>query len=421
MQRDRQGFTLMELLIAMALMVIITGFLIYMWINTVQTMRFAQSAVAAHTQGRRIMRLLTDTMQNTSGCYPVLAGDEGPAAAKLSAHFAGIDSYTVETIGGNLYARTRGFKWGVAHRDGGGGLQFDFETGLPTFSPSPVHAYASEFATGRWIGGREVFLGQTVVPLNPGIYDMDRIYRSIGTGRLNARDESNAVAKTGGAEPTWPVAYGETVQDGDVTWMCVPPYLHASPIHIPGVNVGRIAYGAVTGTGGIDTDAVETIAVDTSRRVSIFASNVGDFGMTLSSMVDPELVFASEAARDSHFASIPGAQRAGVQIRVVDLIADIDEFQLWEWDMGEEAGAWKQVFPGMPEGIDTGGVYTGFRGVRPQGRGYRPYAGSDTDESLHPLTPSWVRVDFEVTGDVRPGMDPAELPRFTFTHMLLLR
>lgn len=421
MRKDEQGFSLIELLIAMSLMVIITGFLIYMWVNTVQTMRFAQSAVTAHTQGRRIIRMLTETIQNTSGCHPLLAGNTGPSGIEFSAHFAGIDSYTVDVDPGtgDAYARTRGFKWGVAHRDADGNLYHDFSTELPTFGSSVVHAYASPFATGLWVAGREVFLGQTVVPNISNAsnsYDGNRVYRSIISGRLNARDTTHTAATTGTREPTWPTGYGETVQDGNVIWMCVPPYLHVSPIHIPGSETGRLLYADVTG-GAVNAAMMRSVAVDTSRRVGVFASNVGGLQTTLSSTVDANLVFASEAARNSHFALIPEADRIGVQIRVTD----IDEYQLWEWNMDEGTGEWRQVFSGLPEPIDPGGIYTGFRGVRPQGRGYRPHAATDTDNSLHPLTPRWVRVDFSVTGDVRPGIDDAELPRFSFTHMMLLR
>lgn len=416
MRKDEQGFSLIELLIAMGLMVIITGFLIYMWVNTVQTMHFAQSAVTAHTQGRRIMRMLTETVQNTSGCHPLLAGDVGPSDTEFSAQFAGIDSYAVEAVGGVPYARTRGVKWGVAHRDAAGALRFDHAEALQTYDSSPMDQYALKFATGRWVGGREVFQGQTVVPKEPGVYDMDRVYRSVGSGRLTGRDTTNTAARTGSREPAWPTEYGDTVQDGNVIWMCVPPYLHVSPVHIPGSETGRLLYADVTG-GAVNAEMMRNVAVDTSRRITVFASNVGGFHTLLSSDVPPELVFPSEAARDSHFASIAEVDRLGVQIHVVD----IDEHQLWEWDMDAGTGEWRLVFSGKPEVIDTDGVYTGFRGVRPQGRGYRPHAATDTEDAVHPLTPRWVRVDFEVTGDVRPGIDAAELPRFSFTHMMLLR
>ncbi len=61
---------------------------------------------------------------------------------------------------------------------------------------------------GVWTASTAYVVGQCILDLNS---NLQRVVAVTGVGT------------TGAAEPTWPVAFGQTVQDGNVTWSCAGP------------------------------------------------------------------------------------------------------------------------------------------------------------------------------------------------------
>ncbi len=405
-----RGFTLVELLVAMGLSMIIIGFLIYVWRNTTDTMRRATNAVHIHNRGRYVSRLLNETLENHSGCHVLFASDTGANIETMCADLAGIDSLKVHGRAGFA----RGCKWSPMHYNQMGVLVNDLSNvrektstntvWLPTYYAQWLKAYSTPYTTGIWKANKEVFRNQTTIPTSLASHERKYMYRAIKYGKISKRDLYNPSTYTGTSEPVWPQKYGETVTDNGVEWMCIPPYLCTLPINIEknmtSGEMGKVPLdrlgGATSSTAHPRSEHMQNTAwgwaVHTSSRTSIYIEYMSMLTVTSSAqttyagMSDP----------------VPG------DLEIVD--------------------------------YHDQKIYTGFRGVWPQGVGYSPSHSGDHDGSADsakdedadpvpnpqaigtiPRQPRWVRIDYKITGEIKPGIQPDELPEHRFTQMILLR
>lgn len=445
----RGGFTLVELMVSTALTLAVMGFLMYIWLNTLRTIQRATDAVVIHNRGRYVVRMVNETLVNSSGCHVLIAGDHTTEGARYTADLAGIDSFKMvgypkwhettrynsgnyvqprpindyvykciekgetgssqpdwpTSVGGTVWDGTvkwqcyekdtdfgyaRGCKWSPVHYDHDGNLEFDFNDTIPNYTTNKMEAHVSKYTTGKWKANKEVMVNQTALPTNLAGHQRKFVYRAVLHGRISTRDKTHPAVYTGSTEPEWPQQYGGLVDDGGVSWMAAPPYLCFIPINIRNGTMGKVCIQDMVGEyNGADTprtthlgDTTNGWAVQTRHRTCIYCENI------------------------AHFSVVTSATH------------DIDGSAL-----GAPVGDNDPAVRGVLEVVDAldQGKFKGYRGLRPQGKGYRPRLPGDKQSETEPRQPRWVRVDFEIIGDVRPDIPAKDLARSSFTHIVLLR
>lgn len=303
----RSGFTLVEMLVAMVIAMIIILLTSFAWRNATQVVARTEALLRAHEKAATLMKTLQDQVPQVSSAAPFLLDDElwirnQPNLAAIQSEREWLPNqggtrklrdtslppdpvtglYPEAVWGlGDVYNATHPF-WDPRSE----GKFVQVQNFNSTSIASVAMVFRHTFGTERWSNNRyenpsdatgydsvwktnlsNVRYGQTKTPtLNKFPFaNLKFAYRCI-----NRDDDPNKTYTTGSAEPTWPTRYGETVEDGEVTWQAVAPNLYFVP-----VAEVRFCYDEQLITrGSLVTTTKETLlATDNKRIFPVFAAD----------------------------------------------------------------------------------------------------------------------------------------------------
>lgn len=463
----RRGMTLIEIMVAMALMIVLIGMVVYIWNNAMAASTHTMNVLLLHYRGRVVMDTLEDTYANRTPCLPLWAKDESPNydyLCQVGAYFSKwhLDNTRNEDETPKTKVDTKEYEMRFV------GTETGNEWPAGYIDPDSPGKLAMKSKIGKrnqnfGVGGQFMFHGCTFekatgaggVLLSPGagdwqfwqntgskgqidyskswtgvwlqtkthcaLWDDDKgvkygtsIIPGTSTSELQkARnyifvsitgESFEAARKTGSTKPDFVYQYGYVTYDGQVGWRCEAPYLYFNMLFSDSYGSGSSPDAIMHPHGQWQVDGAEYMTKD---YINIRGTSSGQYTRDWQGV---SLGGGDYSVRD-------GGQKAFMpNVSIFEIQTSCEDPTDVDTAMDASVAGLQSVntIRGKLTSLSLDGVYSGsdapwstvgYPGISPTGNEY-------------PRHPRWVKVNFELLIVPTKFVKIPILQRFTYMRML---